>query len=295
MSYSEKYFFDKDDELLKFLIDKADRNRKTIIIGGHYMLFYDKSSDSLKPLIKEDLSLESHKQFAYLHTSGFPEKSMDIAITLHKSLNSMNVFNKFAFIVNDHKFQSKNFQSNISDKIAGRTAELRKKYYANNSIPDYYKRIFDVNGIDYSDTVQKYIIKDIKKEDNLQEEVYFYSEQRLRNKFDRNLKEKLTYDGKIKKMVSGTGFELYYCGFNNSDICLTEDGGCGCSGEVMEFINELYLLGYSNFYFFVPDECQVAVNNGFGIINEIIHNNLNIYSISGFANTQYVVTKISDS
>jgi len=45
-------------------------------------------------------------------------------------------------------------------------------------------------------------------------------------------------------------------------ICLTENGDCGCSGELIEFFIRLSKDGFNKIIFFVPDECKLAVDAG---------------------------------
>lgn len=262
MPVSLENFSKKSDiELLEVLSNTVSSKRKVAIVGGHYMLFYDMQKDSLVPLIKEDLQQENQKEFAELFTGNFPEKSMQLSIDLMNILKKNHVENKFVFIVNDHKFQSKNYQPNISGYINNRTGELRKKYYTKNALPTYFRNVFEENNISLVDDVQHYQVKNKQKEDNILKEGFFFSEQRLRNKFGKHLKNKLVQEGKIRKVENSGSVEVYYSGFPNEDICLTENGGCGCSGEVMEFLYELSDLGYTDIFFFVPNECVEAANN----------------------------------
>jgi len=145
--------------------------------------------------------------------------------------------------------------------------------------------------------VQHYHVNSKQKEDNVLKDGFFFSEQRLRNKFEKNLKDKLSEEGKIRKVENSGAVEVYYSGFANEDICLTENGGCGCSGEVMEFLYELSALGYTDVFFFVPNECVEAANNGFAVVADTLTAPISIYSIYGMGgmgvkdSKQYQVTK----
>lgn len=278
---TENYTFRNDIELQDFLLNSITKDKKVAIVGGHYLLFYDQDSDSLKPLISKDLTKRSQIEFAEMFTGFFPEKSIYSSIKLLNRLKQKEIFSKQVFIVNDHKFQGKNFQTDINGYIKGRTGVLRKKYYANNQIPSYFLEEFKKNKISIANDIQYYNIDDMQKQDNLLKSGYFFSEQRLRNKFEKNLKEKLFVKGEIVKVEDSGAVEIFYSGFKNQNICLTENGGCGCSGEVMEFIYELSELGYSDIVFFVPDECVEAANNGFSVIANILNKPLCIYSVFG--------------
>jgi hypothetical protein len=297
MYSAEKYSPNSEAELLKLLSESVTGKNKVAIVGGHYMLFYDTQKDELVPLIKQDLQKENQKEFAELFTGNFPEKSIQFSVDLLNELKRKQVESKLVFIVNDHKFQSKNFQPNIADAIAGRTGELRKKYYAENTLPEYYTKVFSESNLLLKDDVQHYHVNSKQKEDNVLKDGLFFSEQRLRNKFEKNLKDKLAEEGKIRKVENSGAVEVYYNGFANEDICLTENGGCGCSGEVMEFLYELSALGYTDVFFFVPNECVEAANNGFKVVADTLTTPVSIYSIYGMGgmgvkdSKQYQVTK----
>lgn len=278
---AEKYNQKTEAELLKLLSNVVSSKSKVAIVGGHYMLFYDLQKDELVPLIKQNLQKENQKEFAELFTGNFPEKSIKFSADLLIELKRKKVVSKLVFIVNDHKFQSKNFQPNITDAIAGRTGELRKNYYNKNRLPGYYEKLLAERHLLVKDYVQHYYVKSKQKEDNVLKTGLFFSEQRLRNKFEKNLKEKLTKEGKIRKVKNSGAVEVYYNGFINEDVCLTENGGCGCSGEVMEFLYELSALGYTDVFFFVPNECVEAANNGFKVVADTITAPISIYSIYG--------------
>jgi len=282
---SEKYSQKSETELLNLLGNAVMPKRKVAIVGGHYMLFYDTQQDSLVPLIEQDLARDAQREFAEMNTGNFPEKSIQLSVDLLNYLKHKQVVSKLVFIVNDHKFQSNNFQPNISDYIQGRTGELRKKYYAENALPEYYQKVFDDSNVSLKDDVQHYHVNSKQKEDNVLKDGFFFSEQRLRNKFEKNLKDKLSEEGKIRKVENSGAVEVYYSGFANEDICLTENGGCGCSGEVMEFMYELSALGYT------------AANNGFAVVADTLTAPISIYSIYGMGgmgvkdSKQYQVTK----
>jgi len=273
--------FNNQKELLEFLNNKAASGDKVAIIGGHYMLFYDAVDDSLKPLIKENLTQQNHRDFAELFTGEFPESSFKVSLDLLNRFKLNNVESQLVFIVNDHKFQSKNFQPNINEYIKGRTGQLRKEYYSKNQIPKYYLSEMKKMNISTED-VQNFHLKNKTKQDNLLKEGFFFSEQRLRNKFEKNLKDKLANAGKIRKVENSGAVEIYYEGIANQDICLTENGGCGCSGEVMEFLYELSDSGYTDIVFFVPYECVEAANNGFAVVADTLDKKLSIHSVYGF-------------
>ncbi|MBK9317790.1 MAG: hypothetical protein IPM91_02390 [Bacteroidetes bacterium] len=104
---------------------------------------------------------------------------------------------------------------------------MRKKYYSGNALPIYYQSVFEGSNISLLDDVQHYHVNSKQEEDNVLKG-FFFSEQRLRNKFEKNLKTKLAADGKIIKVENSGAVEVFYNGFANEDICLTENGGCGC-------------------------------------------------------------------
>lgn len=243
------------------------------------MLFYDRNRDELVPLIPEDLNGEQ-KKFAELFAGNFPINSFSQSLSLLQYLDSINVESKLVLIVNDHKFQSRNFQQNIATLINGRTNELRKAYYGKNTIPVSYSILLRNHNLS-ENVIQQYFVQNKQKQEAVKKHGFFFSEQRLRNKFEKHLREKLLNEGKVRKVDIHGSIEIHYEGFLNSDICLTENGSCGCSGEIMEFIYELSALGYNEVYFFIPAECREAANNGCAVVTHILETPMTITTIHG--------------
>jgi len=258
-----QYFLKNEASLLDFLGGKISGNKKVAIIGGHYMLFYDKAKDELKPVIWQELEIEQQKKFAEQNAGNFPVRSLRYSIELFKKLKVRNIKSGIILLVNDHKFQSVNFQSGIASFIAGRGGELRKKYFNKNIIPGCYDEILETENISKDEILFNNDDPGRQSGDLLPKKSWFYSEQKLRNRFDEFVKPELLSSGNIRQDHVGSRVDLYFESPNhNNDFCLTENGSCACSGEVIEFISNLIRREIFEIVFFVPNECASPVDNG---------------------------------
>jgi hypothetical protein len=249
-------------------IEPLTKNGEIAIVGGHFILFYDKKSDKLKPLIYNDLSNKKDLEFAELFAGDFPTKSFEYSIRLIKHYLSKNNKARNVFLINDHKFQALDFQPNTKHLTHGKGGVLRKSFYRDPTMfPSSFSMIIRKYGFDrISDVVFENYNSNRQPQDILPNPSFFFSEQALRTRFDKKTKSK-----RIKEMVfiqskssESEHSDLYYS-LNNNQICLTESGHCGCSLEVMEFIHSLVNHGFQQIIFFVPIECKDAVNIGIGV------------------------------
>ena len=254
-----------EEEMLAFLksLQPVNPNSPIAIVGGHYMLFYDKQEDCLKPLIYQDLKDEKHIAFARLMAGDFPTKTFVYALKLITHFLSKGIESKNVLLVNDHLFQSKKFQPNIQYLIENRGGELRYEYYrGKNSLPLSF-----VNRPSNFKNIKKNMVfldnddlsRDVRSV--LPKKTVFFSEQFLRNRFENHLKKRIVNNSYVIVDTSCGKNVLYYTD-KNKRICLTENGQCGCSSEIMEFIWILKSKGYNDIIMFIPSECENQVNNG---------------------------------
>lgn len=128
--YSIKKHFPKEEEkLLELLYSSVTKTSPIAIIGGHFMLFYDRTVDELKPVIWQELDNDNEIKFAQQNAGNFPTRSFIYSIGLYKLFQKSKAESGLILLVNDHKFQSKNFQPNIIEHVKGRGGELRKKFF----------------------------------------------------------------------------------------------------------------------------------------------------------------------
>lgn len=227
------------------------------------MLLYDKAANELKPVIWQELESESQKKFAEQNAGNFPVRSFCYSTELYKQFRQRKIESGIVLLINDHKFQSANFQPDVASSFNGKAGELRKKYFSKNIIPGCYAEILEAEKISKEEILIDNNNNKRDSDDLLPQQSWFYSEQKLRRRFDNLLKPELMKQGSIRQDVIGNKVELYFESPNHSnDFCLTENGSCACSAEVIEFISNLLNRNMNEIIIFVPNECAVPVDNG---------------------------------
>jgi hypothetical protein len=284
MMYSTEKFYPKtESELLNLLSAAISGKNKVVIVGGHFMLFYDKVKNELQPVIFEDLEKDNQKLFAKQFAGNFPLKSFQYSVDLYKLLENRNIDSGILLLVNDHKFQSESFQKNISTEIIGRGGELRQAYFRRNKIPEIYLHTLKEKGIECKNILVNNNDVKRKESDLLPKESWYYSEQKLRKRFDKYVAPKLLKNEKIYQVESGKGTDIFFQTPNiGTELCLTENGSCGCSAEVIEFISNLLNRGVTEIVFFVPNECANAVDSGIMAALGINEKSAKVITISNF-------------
>jgi hypothetical protein len=274
-----------ENELLNSLCESVTGTSKVAIVGGHFMLLYDKIEDDLKPMIVEELGNEKHREFAKYYAGDFPVLSFQYSLELFHYLENKNIPSEIILLVNDHKFQGKNFQTDIESLIvSGKCGELRKKYYKENKIPETYKEILKSKKIDPHKIFA--INKNVKRTENdlLPKESWFYSEHKLRKRFGKYILPNLLKREEVN-LIKHENEIIYQNPTKNVGICLTENGSCGCSAEVIELISNLQEKDVKEIIMFVPSECGDAVNNGIEAALNINGKVAKVTSITGFGKT----------
>lgn len=297
MIVPESYTFDHEDGLLRFLVKQiSECKTKTSIMAGHYMLMYDNEQNCLVPMVWQDTENSLVESVSRKMAGSFPLRSFRYGLDLWQKGQDLDSHVQIALLINDHQFQSSYFREINYDQPKGRGGELRKEYYRrSNNLPQAFVQLLRKRGLDKSEILlsNNNMDRDASYDEDdasiLPPESVFFSEQHLRRRFDRHTRQELSEDPrfKITRLDEG-GYDLfYYPAGSTQEFCLTEqsdsiDGitqsGCGCSGEVIEFLIELSNRGFGNIILFVPHECAGAVNVGVQAAVDVIsrYYNLNI-------------------
>jgi hypothetical protein len=285
MYSAEKYYPQKASELLDLLSNSVIGKTKVAIVGGHFMLFYDKLKDNLQPVISQELENENQKKFAVEFAGNFPLRSFHFSVELFKQLNKRNIQSGILLLVNDHKFQSESFQKDISTQINGRGGELRQVYFRKNEIPSSYLATLKDNGFESNNILINNFDLKRRESDLLPKLSWYFSEQKLRKRFDKYVVPQLLKKHKVYQIKTGRGIDIFYqAPYTGTEICLTENGSCGCSAEVTVLISDLLSKGINEIIFFIPNECVNAVENGIIVslnINEVAAKVITISGMGG--------------
>ncbi len=281
--------FANTDELLAYFngIPFAPHER-IAIVAGHFMLMYDEEADAVVPMVHQDARNKTVAEFSKEMAGGFPVLTFKLGVRLYQQLLSRQLRPKVVLAVNDHKFQSKGFQARYEPvfKQPEKVANLRKQFYQDADIPNSFKNIMAEEKLVVSEIIQPNEIPHSDK-NRLGHRTNFFSEKAMRNTFDRRLLNRLKKDERFRYERRPTeddpaSYALYYKNdVTFKEVCLTEDGSCGCAGELLEFYIELEQLGFTKIIFFVPQECLNPVNVGTFISTTHSTPELTVYTISG--------------
>jgi len=232
------------------------------IVAGHFMLMYDNNISKLVPMIWQDIKNESIANISKQIAGDFPVYTFSLGLRC-LDLLSDNLKTKLILVVNDHLFQSSGWNSAFlqSGLNAG---DLRREFYKEPfKLPPSYLRKLKVLKKDIENVFLNNYDTIHNKQGFFPKNPYFFSEQSFRNKFGRNTKTFLTnkfFYNKTKHEQSSIMFSSQET--INSTVCLTEDGKCGCSGEVIQMLIYLANRNIFSILCFVPEECFIAFNQG---------------------------------
>lgn len=261
----------------KELINAIDtfniQDTRIAIIGGHYILLYEKKSDSLKPAVYQEFEDWGNKTFAKKNTFDFPIKSFVLTVKLFVHFNYRNIKSKCVLLVNDDSLFKRNFRDHYHyESVKDRGLELRKKYFStDNNIPFSFKRILKEYNIKIKDFFAKFENLHWTQDSILPRETIFVSERRLCRKFKKTVKGAANDDQLFKILkINETGVdnidELMVESNKINSVCLIEKGICNCGGKAFQFYYDLINQGYETIIFFVPNECKEQVKEGTDLI-----------------------------
>jgi hypothetical protein len=258
-----------ETEMLDRLVSSAGGGGAGLvgIVAGHFMLMPDPLSPGqhLVPMVWQDATSEPVRVQSAAHAGDFPVRSFGYGLQLHCALAQRGAPSRVVILVNDQKWQQASF---LPDDIRGCVADAgdaRQRFYRQRSpLPPSFTRILEEHGagegafLDNSNPLRS-------RTDILPKGTFFFSERALRNKFDTYTREEILRDQRFRaepRPNGGSNLVFRPAGFRE-EFCLTEDDGqCGCSGEVLQFLAELNEAGVGVLVFFVPEECFSLVMRG---------------------------------
>ncbi len=153
---------------------------RVALVGGHYLLLYERKSDSLKPAIYQDFNDLGNKIFSKKLGQNFPVKSFELSVQLYLQFRRSGVACKNVLLVNDDSFLRKDFRTEEHyELIKDRGFELRRNYFASNeNIPDIYKSILRKFSLSTADFFSDFVNEQAGEDNLLPERSVFVSERR---------------------------------------------------------------------------------------------------------------------
>ena len=294
----------KRDLIHTLLSVRPQKGKRVAIMAGHFMLMYDHMQDELVPMIWQDAV--NHHVIAHSKTMAgdFPLRTFKCGVELVKSFAKINIEAKIVLLVNDHKFRSESFQPFNQECVSNRTEELRRKFYYHNSFPNSFRERFFKNDLKPASSIL--MNNDIHRPASslLPKECWYYSEQALRGRFKHTTRKTMKQDDHFRIIRLGKGMdEIFYREDEYSkEVCLTEEGACGCCGEIIQFFLEIAEKGFQEIIFFTPDECTIPVEAAAEVTQYFIEKHtrmsVRIFIVSGMGGMGEVkppdIIKLSD-
>lgn len=255
---------------LALCIDKLNIKKSNVaIVGGHYSLFYERNSASLKPAIQQELTDVSDLTFAKLLSQNFPVRSFELTVRLYFHFMYNKITSRCVLIVNDEAFLNKDFRNSEDYDIVKDSAfKLRKDYFSTSSnIPQIFKGILFGHQLKYHDFFEFFESKDEGEDNLLPKSTLFISERKLCKSFKKTVKKTKPTDNlfsvlKINHENSDSVEDARVGHGTGNEICVIDKGVCSCGGKAFQLYYELIEKGYDTIIFFVPDECISHVNQG---------------------------------
>jgi len=274
-------------------IDTFDlQDSKIAIIGGHYMLLYERKSDSLKPAIYQDFEEDGNREFSKQTSYNFPVWSFELTVNLFFHFKRKKLESRCIMLVNDESFTRKDFRGAAHfEFIKDRGLELRKKYFASeNNLPLSFMKILKGFLLKPNDFFFKFVNPNHTMDSLLPRESYFVSERRLCKSLKKTVRTARTNDElfhiiDIEREDQDNINELTVESHKINSICLIEKGTCNCGGKAFQFYLDLVEQGFNTIIFFVPDECKKQVMEGSDLIcnsRRVENKFINIINITTF-------------
>ena len=271
--------FNTVNSLQDFLKQTTDTSEPLAILGGHFLLDYSQQEKALVPLIIGETNDEQINRTAKEQVSDFPEKTFSYAVSLYRHFAPLTK-TKIMLLVNDHQIPSLKQLPYAKD-----LSKLRPAFYQrySDSIPKIFVKILDKYQLNVNDVLLEN--QSAGMQTGLKGSKYLFSEYIYRKRFDRSLKDKiLKYEDYFYAQTRANGKRDVYLKNNTlNHTCLTKDGSCGCSGEIMEFIYKRVLQDQlKNFILFVPSSCYGPVSSGIVSIQHFLRleHNINDLKVS---------------
>ncbi len=255
-----------EEDLAKHILSQIPERGKVAIVAGHFMLMFDDRESTLVPMIWQDTNNPAVASFSRKMAGDFPVRSFSFGTSLRerilKTLPKSDP--RLVLLTNDHIYQTPPWKSYCPDMNAAGHLALKKAFYRQrHPLPPAFREI-----LDFPNSASPLFVDNNNpsrtRNDILPKQTIFFSEQQLRNRFDKYTREYLRLD---PAFVEAPATEknrrlLFRNPARPNELCLTEEGACGCSGEVIEFLMTLLKKGWNTVVFIFPSACRNAAIAG---------------------------------
>ncbi len=229
--------------------------KDAIIMGGHFMLFYNEASEKLLPGIASDITDIKIKSRIENRVGIFPEYTWELAMKSANLCLQYKIKPSFLILINDWQYVPENKEAST----------LRKIFYDEfNKIPFSFEQI-----------MQRYGFNSLTDLHPSKKHPIAFPETWLKYRFQKSAK-RLVKEGKLEKKYieyNPGQSEISFIDSDGNYKNLISCGITGCAGEITEMIFEIYQSGIKFIIIFAPGECFSSVSTGVEIA-------LNLYELS---------------
>ncbi|MBV9470220.1 MAG: hypothetical protein JOZ57_13370 [Abitibacteriaceae bacterium] len=236
----------------------AGWTEKTAILGGHYMLAYRQQSQELVPLlaslVREDAQATKFEREMAYDIGDFPEATFEIALRLVAA--GPRLTRSIVLVVNDTHFRRTQKQPRDKDLAA-----LRRSYYYKGEIPSPFVHLLaKYPGLDAEAVFERNDAHRVA-DSNLPSKTIFFPEYFLQKEFA-HWTDILKATGRFKSVGNRScGLRFVYEYHSGRHEVLADSlEGCGCSGETIALLLNLWQKGVRNLILLIPEECRYSVD-----------------------------------
>ena len=252
--------FENDEQLFDTLLNEVGAwQGKTLIFAGHHMLIYDRRAGCLVPVLGVGADGQTRRNLEAdlirLRVGNYPEASFQLAVRLLHDVGVATT--RIVLLVNDHDFPYRPQELHFPDEVL---AHLKREYFRqNNRLPHGLLGIATKYGFG-----EEILERNDARRSNatLPSKTFYFSENTLRNRFEKDTKAKLVGLPGIRVKGGGQRAVKYVWEpeFAPQSFCLVDESeGCACSGAMMQLFYILQRQGAENLVLFIPHECADPV------------------------------------
>lgn len=246
---------------------------KTLLLGGHYRLYYRQSERRFVPLMEsvalQDTNSEQREKEQLKEIGDFPEASFNLSLDLLQEASGLDV--KIVLLVDDGQFRRYQ-EGPVREDLAQRRREF---YRSRECVPAFYRRALEKYGFAEEQVIER-CSQERPPESTLPSDSVVLSEHVLKKSFSRGRKEwLLEQPGFARESTPLSTSRLVFCGpgkVDQRDRCYLGgfDEGSGqeeeeldsiaCSSTAIELLLKLADLGAKNLVLIIPHYCRQQVD-----------------------------------
>ncbi|WP_033727332.1 hypothetical protein [Pseudomonas cremoricolorata] len=241
----ERYIFSEHEllnEVCRFTNDPGFPS--LYLMCGHFMLFFDASTNRLIPGVFEDIANESLRVIVKKRVGIFPSYSWGLGVKIADAYIDLNRRPaSLILLINDWQY---------TPSLDG-SEYLRSSYYSSFALPERY-----------ADELKRASFTPLRKICASHKHPLCFPETWLKNRFQ-NEASRLVKKGKLQSRYlpeKPNMSEVSFIDSTGHEMPLVSCGMTACAGEITEMISEVYKNGARMLILLAPAECHHAIRKG---------------------------------